>query len=204
MIGRTIAAGPCAVQDLRRGGYRQVLRWAALPVTNRRWAAPLSALALGFGLFVGVAIGPSTAGSMATGAAQIIEIPLLGGSAGAGGDGGGNTTVAPTVGASGGDGGATSSSGSAFPSFAPVSSSDSGFTGTTAPSEQPPSDAGSSERTSPDLAIADAVTVGQPDAPTGSECADMATILWQIYVADSIGLPFSDTASLQASICPAG
>jgi hypothetical protein len=56
-------------------GYRRVLRWAALPVTNRRWAAPLCALALGFGLFAGVAIGPGTTGSLATGAAPVIEIP---------------------------------------------------------------------------------------------------------------------------------
>lgn len=58
-------------------GYRRVLRWAALPVTNRRWAAPLCALALGFGLFAGVAIGPGTTGSLATGAAPVIEIPSL-------------------------------------------------------------------------------------------------------------------------------
>lgn len=58
-------------------GYRRVLRWAALPVTNRRWAAPLCAAALGFGLFVGVAIGPGTSGSLATGAGSVIEIPSL-------------------------------------------------------------------------------------------------------------------------------
>jgi hypothetical protein len=57
---------------------KQLLRWGALPVTDRRWAAPLAAIALGFGLFVGVAIGPGTAGTFATGAAQIIEIPGLG------------------------------------------------------------------------------------------------------------------------------
>lgn len=62
-------------------GYRLLLRWAALPITDRRWAAPLSAVALGFGLFVGVAIGPGTAGTLAGGAAQIIEIPDLGGEA---------------------------------------------------------------------------------------------------------------------------
>jgi len=55
----------------------KLLRWAALPVTDRRWAAPLSAVALGFGLFAGVAIGPGAAGTFATGAAQIIEIPGL-------------------------------------------------------------------------------------------------------------------------------
>jgi hypothetical protein len=62
--------------------YRQLLRWAAVPVTNRRWAAPLSALALGFGLFVGVAIGPGAAGTLAGSAPQIVEVPALGGDEG--------------------------------------------------------------------------------------------------------------------------
>lgn len=43
----------------------QILRAFALVVTDRRWAAPLTATALGFGLFIGVAIGPSAAGTMA-------------------------------------------------------------------------------------------------------------------------------------------
>jgi len=60
-------------------GYRRLLRWAALPVTDRRWAAPLSAVALGFGLFAGVAIGPSAAGTLATAPYQIIEMPSLAG-----------------------------------------------------------------------------------------------------------------------------
>jgi hypothetical protein len=60
-------------------GYRRLLRWAALPLTNRRWAAPMSAVAIGFGLFAGVAIGPGAAGTLATGP-SLIEIPgLLGG-----------------------------------------------------------------------------------------------------------------------------
>jgi len=66
-------------------GYRRLLRWAALPVTDRRWAAPLCAGALGFGLFAGVAIGPGTSGSLAIGTPQIVEIPsLLTGGGGAG------------------------------------------------------------------------------------------------------------------------
>jgi hypothetical protein len=60
-------------------GYHRLLRWAALPISDRRWAAPLSAVALGFGLFVGVAIGPGADGTFGTGAAQIIEIPGFGG-----------------------------------------------------------------------------------------------------------------------------
>jgi hypothetical protein len=53
---------------------RRLLRWAALPVVDRRWAASLSAVALGFGLFIGVAIGPGAAGTFATGAGRIIAI----------------------------------------------------------------------------------------------------------------------------------
>ncbi len=52
----------------------RILRPFALVVTDRRWAAPLSAAALGFGLFVGVAIGPNAAGTLA-GATQILEVP---------------------------------------------------------------------------------------------------------------------------------
>lgn len=52
-----------------------LLRAAALPVTDRRWAAPLSALALGFGLFAGVAIGPGASGTLATGAPQVVQLP---------------------------------------------------------------------------------------------------------------------------------
>jgi hypothetical protein len=50
------------------------LSWAALPFTDRRWAAPLAAIALGFGLFAGVAIGPGAAGTLA-GATQVIKLP---------------------------------------------------------------------------------------------------------------------------------
>jgi hypothetical protein len=64
---------------LRTRHVHRALRAASLVVTDRRWAATLSALALGFGLFIGVAVGPGTAGSLATGAAQIIEIPGGGG-----------------------------------------------------------------------------------------------------------------------------
>lgn len=56
-------------------GWRRLLRWAALPVTDRRWAAPLAAVALGFGLFAGVAIGPNATGSLATAPFQVIEMP---------------------------------------------------------------------------------------------------------------------------------
>ena len=52
----------------------RILRSFSLVVTDRRWAAPLSAMALGFGLFVGVAIGPDAAGTMA-GTPLVVELP---------------------------------------------------------------------------------------------------------------------------------
>jgi hypothetical protein len=70
------------------------MRGAALVVTDRRWAAPLSAAALGFGIFAGVAIGPGAAGTLATGAQQIVEIPDS--SEGDGQSGGGGGAVAST------------------------------------------------------------------------------------------------------------
>lgn len=84
-------------------GYRRLLRWAALPVTNRRWAAPLAAVALGFGLFAGVAIGPGAAGTLATAPYQLIEMPSGGGNA-EGGEGEEEvaTSPAPESEASGG------------------------------------------------------------------------------------------------------
>lgn len=47
-------------------------RVASLAVTDRRWAVPLSALALGFGLFIGVAVGPGSQGSLANTVSQIL------------------------------------------------------------------------------------------------------------------------------------
>jgi hypothetical protein len=86
----------------------QALRGAALVVTDRRWAAPLSAAALGFGIFAGVAIGPGTAGSLATSAQQIIELPSSGGDDGQSGGGGGGVAstkaAAPTLGGEGSGG----------------------------------------------------------------------------------------------------
>lgn len=51
-----------------------VLRAFSLVVTDRRWAAPLSAMALGFGLFLGVAIGPGAAGTFAGDAGSIVAV----------------------------------------------------------------------------------------------------------------------------------
>ena len=56
------------------GLSNRVLRAFSLVVTDRRWAAPLSAMALGFGLFIGVAVGPDAAGSLA-GSPLIVELP---------------------------------------------------------------------------------------------------------------------------------
>ena len=77
------------------------LRGASLVVTDRRWAAPLSAAALGFGVFAGVAIGPGTAGTLATGAQQIIELPSSGGGEGQSGGGGGEVASSERLGAAG-------------------------------------------------------------------------------------------------------
>lgn len=57
-----------------RDARESVLRAFSLVVTDRRWAAPLSAMALGFGLFLGVAIGPGAAGSLAGDAGSIIAL----------------------------------------------------------------------------------------------------------------------------------
>lgn len=78
------------------------LRASALVVTDRRWAATLSATALGFGLFVGVAIGPGADGTVASGAQQIV-MPSIAGSAseGQGGEGGGAEPALAGPGSSG-------------------------------------------------------------------------------------------------------
>jgi hypothetical protein len=55
------------------------LRWAALPITDRRWTAPLSAAAVGMGLFVGVAIGPGTESSLGIPAETIVVVRPAGG-----------------------------------------------------------------------------------------------------------------------------
>lgn len=65
--------------DELRAARDTVLRAVSLVVTDRRWAAPLSAMALGFGLFLGIAIGPGAAGTFATGAGSIVAIAAPGG-----------------------------------------------------------------------------------------------------------------------------
>ncbi len=82
------------------------LRWAALPIIDRRWTAPMAAGALGFGLFVGVAIGPGTQGTAGTTRPATVEVPATPpptdtASVPGDGDGGGGQT-----GPSGADGGA--------------------------------------------------------------------------------------------------
>ncbi|HEY5943079.1 MAG TPA: hypothetical protein VIT89_09490 [Solirubrobacterales bacterium] len=57
-----------------RDSRESVLRALSLVVTDRRWAAPLSAMALGFGLFLGVAIGPGAAGTFADNAGSIVAV----------------------------------------------------------------------------------------------------------------------------------
>jgi len=58
------------------GVYESTMRALAKVVTDRRWAAPLSAMALGFGLFLGVAIGPGVSGSVAGAPGQIVAVPI--------------------------------------------------------------------------------------------------------------------------------
>ncbi len=57
----------------RIAGQWSSLRWAALPVIDRRWTAPLMAAALGMGLFAGVAIGPGV-DAVVGAPAQIVEV----------------------------------------------------------------------------------------------------------------------------------
>lgn len=54
-----LAARPDRASLVRFASFR----WAALPITDRRWTAPMSAAALGFGIFAGVAIGPAAEGT---------------------------------------------------------------------------------------------------------------------------------------------
>lgn len=60
------------------GSYESVMRALAKVVTDRRWAAPLSAMALCFGLFLGVAIGPGVSGSVAGPPGQIVAVAIPG------------------------------------------------------------------------------------------------------------------------------
>ncbi len=68
------------------------LQWAALPIRDRRWTAPLSAAAIGMGVFVGVAVGPNVEGTLGTSTPSeaLVEAPPLTppGGTSDGGDGG--------------------------------------------------------------------------------------------------------------------
>lgn len=102
---------------LKSRAVDQALRGASLVVTDRRWAAPLSAAALGFGIFAGVAIGPGTAGSLATSAQQIIEMPSSGG--GEQDEGGGGIASTESAAPAGGEEGGAFEE--ALPSLVPLS-----------------------------------------------------------------------------------
>lgn len=58
------------MKDLRE----KILRSVSLVITDRRWSPTLAAMALGFGLFLGVAIGPGASGTFATGSGQIVAV----------------------------------------------------------------------------------------------------------------------------------
>ena len=65
------------------------LHATSLVVTDRRWAATLSATALGFGLFIGVAIGPGADGTAASGQQIVMPSSAWSASEGEEGEGGG-------------------------------------------------------------------------------------------------------------------
>ncbi|HEX7058949.1 MAG TPA: hypothetical protein VF176_03785 [Solirubrobacterales bacterium] len=101
----------------------RVFRAAALVVTDRRWAATLSATALGFGLFIGVAIGPGAAGTLATGVPQVIDIPTVSGVADSGSEEApAAARAAPATGSAGSEATHFPSAGTALPSYAPIAS----------------------------------------------------------------------------------
>ena len=118
------------------------LRWAALPVVDRRWTAPMAAAALGFGLFVGVAIGPGsqvTQGASAPISVQVAE-PPPDQTAGVrpGTENGGDPGTDEPEGGSGGGGGNGSSTPSAPPSGTPSAPPISSPPVTTPPVTPPP------------------------------------------------------------------
>ena len=94
----------------RRGALAQLasLRWAALPITDRRWTLPMSAVALGFGLFIGVAIGPGISTTLGTSPLLVVTGPPASAPAHA----------SSTAGETGGGGGAPAPNGQVHPSQA--------------------------------------------------------------------------------------
>jgi hypothetical protein len=84
--------------DAARGSASAVaettLRSASKVVTDRRWAVTATAMALGFGLFIGVAIGPGASGTLAGAAPGIVEVPASNGGTDEGDGGSGGATGA--------------------------------------------------------------------------------------------------------------
>ena len=93
------------------------LRWAALPVIDRRWTVPLSAMALAFGIFVGVAIGPGTEGTLGSQMQTVVQVVEPPAPAPVGNE---NANPGPN----GGDGGPTGDDDGADPPAAPAPPSD--------------------------------------------------------------------------------
>lgn len=58
-----------------RQSFDSAMRGASLVILDRRWAGPLAGMALGFGIFVGVAVGPQTVGSQALSGPIVVEVP---------------------------------------------------------------------------------------------------------------------------------
>jgi hypothetical protein len=125
-----------------------LLRAAALPVSDRRWAPPLCAAALGLGLFAGIAIEPGATGTLATGAPRVIELPTLLTGDGGGGEeasearGGESGGFAEPVEAGGGE--------AVFPEEASASAFESSFPEAEVPAAPAPEPAPVEEETSTD------------------------------------------------------
>ena len=145
-------------------------RGASLIVTDRRWGATLSAAALGFGLFVGVAIGPGAAGTFATGPQALLEIPSFGGNEEGGG---GEAETGGSAGSSTESGAPLASGGESSPleSFAPIAPLASGsessepLAGEEEPAEETKAPAAQEEEPEPETtALAGIVVHANPDA----------------------------------------
>lgn len=101
------------------------LRWAALPVIDRRWTVPMSAMALAFGIFVGVAIGPGTEGTLGSQTQTMVEVVSP-------------PPPAPIPDDGNDNGGSNGGNGPDEPSPAPAPPSDDGPFDTPAPIPSPP------------------------------------------------------------------
>ncbi len=92
-----LAARPDRASLVRFASFR----WAALPITNRRWTAPMAATALGFGIFAGVAIGAGEEASRGPEGPIMVQMPPAADDAVAAGSGKPGNSASPTSAGSG-------------------------------------------------------------------------------------------------------